>query len=1162
MTRTLAVLLSAIVVLSVFTAGIALTGPGGAASVLSGTGDDQYAHGDDAKRAGGGGPGGGGPGHGDSGDADASESDGARGGSAGAGRGAGGGPPTDHGGEDHEDDGDEEETEEDALAPGNVSSFGTIDSPGYYYLTDDIDGDGVAVTAFEIKSGDVILDGRGHTISNGTGEAVHVLGTGASLSNVTITNLRITGWESGISAMNVEDSLFEDLVVEGNDDAGIVLQASSGTSDNRLVGVTIRDNEKGVFLRESVTRTTILDSRFEANHEAGLKASGASETTIRDTLFTRHDGEKALHFTGNSPNNTLVGTVVTESAASVENAIQFGGESANNTLVDNVVRDNALGGISIGPGGNTLVGNAIHDNGDVGLTLEGDGNVVRENAVFGNRVGVLLLGSGNELLDNDVHDNVEWDLRLAEDATADFEALDLDGEDGLVVDGRATDVALRAAALPGPLPAGFTDVGRFVEANGTGETAHLSLAVPYDGVSRRDAEALRMWRYADGNWSLVGDVVYRYDGHGWVPDTDPAVNGVDLDAGYVYVEADAFGVFAPLTGAVDAADADFAVTSTAVDAATVSTGDLVTVSATVANGGEEAAEALVELTVDGDVVDGRRVTVPAGAAVPVSFEWSTPWPGTYALGVSGVDAADVTVVDTQPPRAVVDESVDALAYELVTLDAGRSTDNVGVVAYDWQIDGVSLHGETVTHRLPAGVYVATVTVADAAGNTDAATVLVTVTADDVLPAAVPSVGDDATAGDPVTFDASDSTDNAYLDSYAWDFGDGTTAEGATVAHAYAAPGDYAVTLTVTDASGNVDTATITVSVAAAPSRSTGGSGGGASARSGGTAAAGGSGGSGGSVTTARGRDGALLGNATDVRAGEWVRFRFPWADPDGETGLHLREMAVVATHGGDLRLRVHTRTTPDARTPAFDGGRGEPAGYLVVAHSGDASTVERAQFALHLSAERLAARGVDPANVSLYRYHDRAWIRVQTRHVASEGGQHEFVADAPGLSTFAVVYDGGSALSVASTSLSATDVAPGETVFVDATVTNDGVAAATFDVGLAVDGETVDEEAVTLGSGEARVVSLAAALDDPGSYDLSVGGVAVGTVSVADDPAAPTTDAAPTADAGTTTQSEAATDGATPVDERPGDGAGAALVAALLLAVLGSLVGVLWLLRR
>ncbi|TFV90712.1 PKD domain-containing protein [Blastococcus sp. CT_GayMR16] len=68
-----------------------------------------------------------------------------------------------------------------------------------------------------------------------------------------------------------------------------------------------------------------------------------------------------------------------------------------------------------------------------------------------------------------------------------------------------------------------------------------------------------------------------------------------------------------------------------------------------------------------------------------------------------------------------------------------------------------------------------------------------------------------------TFDATSSVDtDGSVASYAWTFGDGGTATGATPTHPYAAAGTYPVTLTVTDDDGATDTATAQVTVLAPP----------------------------------------------------------------------------------------------------------------------------------------------------------------------------------------------------------------------------------------------------------------------------------------------------------------------------------------------------------
>jgi hypothetical protein len=86
----------------------------------------------------------------------------------------------------------------------------------------------------------------------------------------------------------------------------------------------------------------------------------------------------------------------------------------------------------------------------------------------------------------------------------------------------------------------------------------------------------------------------------------------------------------------------------------------------------------------------------------------------------------------------------------------------------------------------------------------------------VGPTAGISAPDPAVAGDDVYFeDASDYGEAREL-TYRWDFGDpatpGATSADAFASHAYATPGTYVVTLTVTDESGQSSTATHTIRI--------------------------------------------------------------------------------------------------------------------------------------------------------------------------------------------------------------------------------------------------------------------------------------------------------------------------------------------------------------
>lgn len=157
------------------------------------------------------------------------------------------------------------------------------------------------------------------------------------------------------------------------------------------------------------------------------------------------------------------------------------------------------------------------------------------------------------------------------------------------------------------------------------------------------------------------------------------------------------------------------------------------------------------------------------------------------------------------------------------------------VAYTLEVDGLATTLEAL--NVPSGfafdagsgtlygiasaeqAYSITVRAGNGAG-TDEETLLLTVGAATNL-APVANFSADVTTGFwplEVNFDASLSSDlDGSIDSYAWDFDDGSQETGVTVTKTFTTPGSYDVQLTVTDNSGATATRTQTISVLEQPS---------------------------------------------------------------------------------------------------------------------------------------------------------------------------------------------------------------------------------------------------------------------------------------------------------------------------------------------------------
>ncbi|WP_255559633.1 PKD domain-containing protein [Mumia sp. zg.B17] len=169
-----------------------------------------------------------------------------------------------------------------------------------------------------------------------------------------------------------------------------------------------------------------------------------------------------------------------------------------------------------------------------------------------------------------------------------------------------------------------------------------------------------------------------------------------------------------------------------------------------------------------------------------------------------------------PPTASFTSSTDNLS---ASFDASGSSDPDGEIAsYAWTFgDGTTATGASPQKTYAsAGTYAVKLTVTDDDGATASVTQSVTVTAPPVNQAPTASFTS-STDNLSASFDASGSSDpDGEIASYAWTFGDGTTATGASPQKTYASAGTYAVKLTVTDDDGATGSVTRNVTVSLPP----------------------------------------------------------------------------------------------------------------------------------------------------------------------------------------------------------------------------------------------------------------------------------------------------------------------------------------------------------
>ncbi|WP_456475477.1 NosD domain-containing protein [Candidatus Pyrohabitans sp.] len=287
-----------------------------------------------------------------------------------------------------------------------ITGCTTISTPGVYLLNTNLLNQGS--TCINITASDVIFDGQGYTI-DGTDTwgtyGVYVYNSSATLTNVTVKNLNVTDWSSGIYYQNAQNGSIENNNASSNTNGIYLYSSSSNTlTDNNAWNNT----QIGIWLGDSSNGNTLTNNNASYNND-GIYIEPSSNTLTDNNA--NNNGRYGIWLT-TSNSNTLTGNNASSNS-------QYGiylQSSNSNSLTDNTANSNTMRGIYLfSSSSNNLTNNTASSNSNTGIYLSSaSSNNLTNNTASSNNYGIYLWSSNNTIITNNTASgNVYEGIRLA-----------------------------------------------------------------------------------------------------------------------------------------------------------------------------------------------------------------------------------------------------------------------------------------------------------------------------------------------------------------------------------------------------------------------------------------------------------------------------------------------------------------------------------------------------------------------------------------------------------------------------------------------------------------------------------------------------------------------------------------------------------------------------
>ncbi|MEN6342660.1 MAG: carbohydrate-binding protein [Methanospirillum sp.] len=264
-----------------------------------------------------------------------------------------------------------------------------VNEPGLYTLDHDLSS--VSPIGVLINGSDVVFDGMGHRIAGtGANGSIGILVSGRTTAadgemgtNVTVRNVTVSGWGTGISIAETTDTAIENVVAEQNGN-GLGIGPMSGiTTDHAVRDSVFRNNTD-----------TGIDLGYPAEGITIERCSATGNGVGLGTFDSGRVGSPNLVADSDFSENTGRGISIQEG---------FFSDIRNCTI-----RGNGDDGIRVAVSRSTITGNLVEENGGTGVDVsDRSSSNISGNRIVDNGIGILTDSMAGFTVWNNVIDNAD-----------------------------------------------------------------------------------------------------------------------------------------------------------------------------------------------------------------------------------------------------------------------------------------------------------------------------------------------------------------------------------------------------------------------------------------------------------------------------------------------------------------------------------------------------------------------------------------------------------------------------------------------------------------------------------------------------------------------------------------------------------------------------------